>query len=77
MGKCGRRAWKTQKNPTGDLSYPPEVRLAKRCKAVIGEKEKLVFGEDAYNRETDDFGGLRTSPAVQLNAKKDNACHQW
>ena len=46
-----------KKVSTGNLAFPPEVRLSKRCKDSIGEKTDLGYGEDGYNMETDKFGG--------------------
>ena len=38
-----------KKIPTGDPNIPPEVRLAKRVKHLIGDKAEVCDGTDEYN----------------------------
>ena len=46
-----------RKVPTRDLTCPPEVRLAKRVKVMIGEKADLGEGEREYDMERNTFSG--------------------
>ena len=47
-----------RKVTTGDPTYPPEVRLAKRVKVLIVKKAKLGEGEREYNMEQNNLIGM-------------------
>ena len=47
-----------RKIPTGDPNIPPEVRLAKRVKHLIGDKAEVCDGTEDFSMYNDDADDL-------------------